>query len=48
MVDNQEVEPIKRCRDKIDDFWRSVTLKQNAQDRLSWKRNAEAFIQQVG
>ena len=36
--------PSMRWRDEIDDFWRSVSWKQNAQDRLSWKRNAEAFI----
>ena len=39
--------PSKRWRDEVDDLWRSVTWKQNAQDRLSWKKNAEAFIQQV-
>ena len=39
--------PSKRWRDEIDDFWRSVTWKRNAQNRLSWKGNAEAFIQQV-
>ena len=39
--------PSKRWRYEIDDFWRSVSWKQNAQDRLSWKRNAEAFLQQV-
>ena len=39
--------PSNRWMDEIDDFWRCVTWKQNAQDRLSWKRNAEAFIQQV-
>ena len=37
----------KGWRDKIDAFLGSVTWKQNAQDRLSWKNNAEAFIQQV-
>ena len=39
--------PSKRWRDEIDDFWRSVAWKQNAQDRLSWKKNSEAFIQQM-
>ena len=39
--------PPKRWRNEIDAFWRSVTWKQNAQDILSWKNNAEAFIQQV-
>ena len=39
--------PLNRWRDEIDAFWRSVTWKQNAHDRLSWKRNAEDFIKQV-
>ena len=36
----------KRRRDEIDDLWRSVTWKRNAQDRLSLKSKAEALIQQ--
>ena len=39
--------PSKRWRDKMDDFWRSAKWKQKAQDRLSWKWNAEAFVLQV-
>ena len=39
--------PLKRWRDEIDAFWKSVAWRANAQDRKSWKRNAEAFIQQV-
>ena len=39
--------PSKRWSYEIIAFRRSVTWKQNVQDRLSWKRNAEAFIQQV-
>ena len=38
---------LNRWRDEVDYFCRPVTWKQNAQDRLSWKNNAEAFIQQV-
>ena len=29
--------PSNRWKDEIDAFWRCVTWKQNAQDRLSWK-----------
>ena len=43
----QRGRPSKRWSDEIDAFWRSVTWKQNARDRLSWKRNAEAFLQQA-
>ena len=39
--------PSKRLRNEIDDFWRSATWKQNSPDRLSWKRNVEAYIQHV-
>ena len=39
--------PSKRWRYEIEAFWESVTWKQNAQDGLSLKSNAESFIQQV-
>ena len=39
--------PLERWRDEINDSWRSVTWKQNAQEKWSWKNNAKAFIQQV-
>ena len=39
--------PSKRWRDEIDAYWKSVAWRASAQDRLSWRSNAEAFIQQV-
>ena len=36
-----------RWRNEIDDFWGSVTWKENAQYRLPWKKNDETFTEQV-
>lgn len=38
--------PAKRWRDDLDDFWRSAIWRREAQDRLTWKKHAEAFAQQ--
>ena len=39
--------PLKRKGATINAFWKSVTWKWNAKDKLWWKSNAEAFILQV-
>ena len=37
--------PAKRWRDDLDKYWRDTIWQRTAQDRLTWRRHAEAFAQ---
>ena len=39
--------PMKRWRDQLDSYWKSVSWKSKALDRQEWKRHAEVFVQHV-
>ena len=38
--------PAKWWRDDLDKYWRDMIWQKTAQDRLTWRRHAEAFAQQ--
>ena len=40
-----QVRPAKRRRDHLDKYWSDTIWQRTAQDRVTWRRHAEAFAQ---
>ena len=43
--DDRQGRPAKQWRDDMDKYWSDMIWQSTAQDRLTWRRHAEAFAQ---